>query len=66
MKLPLLIKYPILGIINFLLLSINIQPVFSSSPPTLILAQNRNTKAATEALNQGLQEIQLGRIEVAI
>jgi tetratricopeptide (TPR) repeat protein len=65
MQLP-LIKYPIFGIINFLLLFINIQPVFSNSPPTLIVAQNTNTKAATEALNQGLQAIQSGKIEDAI
>jgi tetratricopeptide (TPR) repeat protein len=61
-----LIKYPILGIINLLLLSINIQPAFSNSPPTLILAQNTNSKAATDSLNQGLQAIQLGKIEAAI
>jgi Flp pilus assembly protein TadD len=65
MQLP-LIKYPILGIINFLLLFINIQPVFSSSYPTLILAQNTNSKAATDFLNQGLQAIQSVKIEDAI
>ena len=49
-----------------LLLGVNIKPVFSTSFPTLILAQSTNSQAATDSLNQGLQAIQLGKVEAAI